>query len=100
MKISYNQDYGRVSPGQLLLAKVIERCCGDPEIERVDFVSDGYWQHGWTLESVPIKQAWVSLDRWRGRALIGLMRFRLGPLRRFARWLGPKIGRLGIRPRE
>jgi len=94
IKICYDQAYGRVSPGHLLIAKVIERCSADPGIERVDFVSDAQWLRDWNLESVPIKQTFIAIDRWRGPAIISLLQFRLGPLRRFAHWLRQGTGRV------
>jgi len=96
LKICYDEAYGRMSPGQLLLAKVIERCCGDPGIDLVDFVSDASWLRGWQILSVPVKLAYLDIGGLRGRVILALLKVRFGLLRRIAHRLGPKLGKLGI----
>jgi hypothetical protein len=93
IKICYDEAYGRVSPGQLVLAKAVERCCADPEVQRLDLVSDAYWLRGWRLDSVPLQRAFVDLGGCRGRMLAALLRLRLGPLRRLARWAQDQASR-------
>ncbi len=87
LKTAYDPAFARVSSGQVLLARVIELCCEDPEIQRIDLVSDAPWLRGWRTEQVDLQLAYVDTGGWRGRAAVALLRLRLGPLRRLARWL-------------
>ena len=97
LKITYDEAYGRMSPGNVLLAKVIERCCDDPGIRVLDLVSDAPWVRGWPTTAVPLRFAYVNLGRWRGRALIALLKLRFGPARRCSRWLQARRAALGSR---
>jgi hypothetical protein len=97
LKTGYDQTYHRVAPGQLLLAKVIERCCSDPDIKQLDLVSPVPWLRGWRTEFVALQLAMVSIGGWPGRAIIALLRFRFGPARRCARWLRATRERLDPR---
>ena len=87
LKTAYDPAFARVSSGQVLLARVIELCCGDPVIQRLDLVSDAPWLRGWRTEQVTLHLAYVGIQGWRGRALTALLRLRFGPMRRLARWL-------------
>jgi len=87
LKTAYDPAFARVSSGQVLLARVIELCCGDPEIQRIDLVSDAPWLRGWRTEQVTLQLAYVGTGGWRGRALTALLRLRFGPVRRLGRWL-------------
>jgi hypothetical protein len=86
-KIAYDEDYSRFSPGQLVVAHAIERCCEDPGIERINLVSDAAWMGGWPSDLVDVQTVFVNIGGLAGRALISLVRFRLGTLRRLARWI-------------
>jgi hypothetical protein len=97
LKTGYDQTYHRVAPGQLLLAKVIERCCSDPDITQLDLVSPVPWLRGWRTEFVALQLAMVSIGGWPGRAIIALLRFRFGPARRCARRLRATRERLDPR---
>ena len=99
-KIAYDQEYSRYSPGQLVLAHAIERCCADPGIERVNLVSDAAWVGGWPLEWVDLQMTFVNIGGPLGRLLVTLLRFRLGPLRRLARWLQSRLQRSGEHSNE
>ena len=85
LKIGYDEAYGRVSPGQLVVEKMAERCCRDPGIARLDMVSDAAWVRGWRPDLVPLQVAYVVIDRW-PRYLItaALAQLGLGPARRLA----------------
>ena len=97
MKIGFDEAYARVSPGHQLLAHVIERCCADPAIDRVNFVSDAPWLTGWPSEVVDLQMVYLNIGGSIGRLFAALLRFRLGPLRRLARWLQPRLRRLSLR---
>ena len=95
LKIGIDEAYGRVSPGQLLLANTLEHCCQDPGIERLDMVSDAAWLQSWRPDAVALQTAYVALARWPGRPIVGLLRFRFGHARRLVRWLRGKRAAIG-----
>lgn len=84
LKIAFNPAFGRMSPGKLLFARILERCCEDPDIQRIDLVRTVPWLSGWAPEPVPLQLAYVNLGRWPRRLVIALLRLRVGPLRRWA----------------
>lgn len=95
-KSAYDEAYAHLSPGKLLFAQVMERCCSDPELDWFDQVSDVPWMRGWRREVVDLQLGILNLGGWRGRWLIRLLKLRFGALRRIARRLQPVLGRLGI----
>lgn len=86
LKICYDQEFSRVGPGQNMLLHAMRKCCADPTIERMNLVSHGGWQDDWGPGLVPLKRAYLALDRWLAPELIALTRLRLGYARRIARW--------------
>ena len=92
LKIGYDESYGSVSPGRLLMEKVVERCCQDPGVERLDVVGDAPWLRGWCPEWVPLQLAYVAIDRRRGLPLVALLKVRFGYGRDFVHWLRRKRG--------
>ena len=95
LKITYDPAHSRISPGQLLLALIIERCCADPDIHRLHFMSAAPWAGAWPAELVPLQVAYLNVSGWRGRCLIALLKFRLGPCRRLVRRLQASLARQG-----
>jgi hypothetical protein len=100
MKIAYDETHARFSPGHHLLAHVIELCCADPAIERVNFVSDAPWLTGWPTELLGLRTVYVNIGGWIGRLFTTLLRFRLGPVRRRIRGLQSRLRRFGLRAGE
>lgn len=92
LKIGYDESYARLSPGHLLHARTLERCCVDPRIRRYNQLSDASWLGAWHPGTVALQQVHVALGRWPGPPLIGLLRFRFGRGRRMARWLRGRYG--------
>ena len=92
LKIGYDETYARLSPGHLLHAKTLERCCLDPGIKRYDQLSDAAWLGVWHPGTVALQQTYVSLGRWSGPPLAALLRLRFGSGRRVARWLRARLG--------
>ena len=97
LKTTYDQAYSRFSPGQLLVVHLIERCCADPGIDRINFVSEAPWLSGWPSDLLDLQQVFVNIGGPVGRLLMTLLRFRLGHLRRLAAWADPGLRRLGLR---
>lgn len=87
LKIGYDENHARVSPGQLLIARTLRTCCEDPDIERLNLVSDADWHVKWRADSIAMRQVHIAISRWSGRPLIALLRLRLGYARRLVRWL-------------
>jgi CelD/BcsL family acetyltransferase involved in cellulose biosynthesis len=105
LKIGYDEDFARVSPGHLLHVRTLERCCGDSGISRYDQLSDAAWLASWRPDAVPLGQAFVPLRAWSRPALTWLLRLRFGCGRRVARRLRASLpeGRgaglsAGVRP--
>jgi hypothetical protein len=97
-KTGYDEEYSRFSPGHLLLSHTLERCCADAGISRVNLVSDEEWQLSWRPEIVHLQKAYAALQPAWGRLLLELVRFRVGPGRRLARWA--RAGRAGVAARR
>jgi hypothetical protein len=88
LKIGYDEAFARVSPGQQLVERMIERCCQDPGIERFDMVSGATWVHGWRPDAMPLQLAYVAIGGWPLSAVVGaLLQVRFGPARSLARRL-------------
>ena len=88
LKIGHDEAYRHVAPGQLLVERLVERCCQDPGIEQFDMVSDAPWLRGWRPNQVRLQVAYVVVGRWPAYPIIAaLLQLRFGPGRRFARRL-------------
>ena len=88
LKIGHDEAYRGVSPGQLLVEKMVERCCQDLGIERFDMVSDAPWLRGWRPNQVRLQVAYVVVGRWPAYPIMAaLLQLRFGPGRWCARWV-------------
>jgi CelD/BcsL family acetyltransferase involved in cellulose biosynthesis len=89
LKITYDENYARVAPGQLLLERTLERCCRDPQVSRLSLVTGASWHRDWRPEGIPVRSVYVGLGPWTGRPLVWLLRLRFeyGPVAK--RWLRP-----------
>jgi hypothetical protein len=76
LKIGYDQEYGRVAPGLMLLQDSLQRCCADPVVKRLSLVTDGPWQRDWHPDALPMVQAHVGIGHLRGQPSLEVMRFR------------------------
>lgn len=94
LKSGYDESYARLSPGHLLLARTLERCCLDPQIKRFNQLSDASWLGVWHPDTVALQQVHVALGKWSGPPLTAAWRFRFGPGRRMMRWLRGGYGEL------
>lgn len=47
LKTAYSEKYSHLSPGVVLLSDLMERCCTDPRIARIDCVSNAKWVLYW-----------------------------------------------------
>jgi CelD/BcsL family acetyltransferase involved in cellulose biosynthesis len=93
LKIGYDEEYSRLSPGHLLCAKTLARCCDDPQIKRFNQLSDAEWIKVWRPDRISYQQAHIALDHLFGRPFVAALRLRFGPGRRVARWLRRSLAR-------
>jgi hypothetical protein len=98
-KIAYDEGYSRYSPGQLLFWETLKRCCEDNEIRRLNTLTSPAWMHVWHPDLLAMQQAYLAIRPLSGRPLIAYLRFRFGPLRELAQWLGLSRSR-SARPRS
>ena len=92
LKIGYDERYSRLSPGHLLHARTLERCCQDPDIRRYNQLSDAAWLGTWHPGTMAMRQLYVPLGRWSGPVLAALLRLRFGSGRRVVRRLRARRG--------
>lgn len=65
-RIAYDERYSRCAPGQLLVEKVLQRCCENPAIERVNLASDAAWHRDWHPEPIRSHSVYVGLGQRSG----------------------------------
>jgi CelD/BcsL family acetyltransferase involved in cellulose biosynthesis len=92
LKIGYDEEYARFSPGHLLHARTLERCCRAPAVERYAQLSEAAWLSVWHPDTSSLRRAYVPLGGWTRPPLAALLRFRFGSGRRAARWLRARRG--------
>ncbi len=54
VKIAYDQEFAACSPGNLLLARVIERACESGEVDEINCVADCDWHRNWAMHGRPL----------------------------------------------
>lgn len=86
VKIGYDERYARLSPGHLLHARTLERCCLDPGIKRYNQLSHAAWLEVWHPDRLVLQDVRVGLGRWSAVPLVALLRFRFGTGRTIVRW--------------
>jgi len=85
LRIAYDEETRRLSPGNVLFAEVIERAFETRDVDGVDCVTDQEWHDHWNLARVPYRLARVYRRR-----PVSLL---LGALPRAARPLARRIFR-------
>jgi hypothetical protein len=85
LKTCYDEGYSRLAPGLLLLDYVLERCCQDPAVVRMNWLNESAWQRPWRPDSVAMQHTYVAIGRWSAVPLIALLHLRFGYVRRLAR---------------
>ncbi len=53
LKVAYDEQLAHFSPGNLLMADLIEKCCEDPKIDRIDCVVWQPWHQRWGMTREP-----------------------------------------------
>jgi hypothetical protein len=77
LKIGFDEQYARYSPGQLLYEQTLRRYCADEGIKRVSMLGDAGWISVWKPEVIQTHSAYIALSRWAGPALVQLQRMRI-----------------------
>jgi hypothetical protein len=82
-KVAYDEQLADLSPGNVLMAELIEACCADPGVDRIDCGGWQPWHERWGMEREPTYRlvafnrrcargalagaAWDARRAWRGR---------------------------------
>lgn len=98
LKIAYDEDWGRYSPGTLLLERVLRECAESGRVRTISLVTDAAWHREWKPLPTPV----LDLRRYQATPLgyLGWYETRLrrqlrGPVRRLTQWaVAPARARL------
>jgi hypothetical protein len=52
-KIAYDEQLAHLSPGNLLMANLVEACCEDPNVDRIDWIVSQPWHQRWGMVREP-----------------------------------------------
>ncbi len=87
LKICYDEAHAKGAPGNLLIQALLESCCDDPRIDRLNLVSHRVWHSSWQPQCVPAQRLDLSLHRHGAALWMRLLDARrcYGP--RLKRWL-------------
>ncbi|MFN8547287.1 MAG: GNAT family N-acetyltransferase [Candidatus Eisenbacteria bacterium] len=93
LKISYDPEWARVSPGTVLRGMILEREVALGEVRSYHFGRPSEWKLRWTDQVLPLTELRVFAPGWRGqlaslgnRHLASMMR-RLSAVRAASRWM-------------
>ena len=94
LKIGYNEDYARLSPGVMLLDHLFCSAASDPSIQRVSFTNDMPWMKDWQPQCQELFDVCIFRRTLAGR--IARASWRLSRAVLFCRrtWAGPLWRRL------
>jgi hypothetical protein len=53
LKFAYDEAHADLSPGKLILAEIIEGCCANPDVDRLDCLAWWPWQEQWAMVREP-----------------------------------------------
>jgi hypothetical protein len=79
VKSGYDEAYAKFGPGNLLKADTLERCRQDDTVARLNFISSKPRMKVWHPDALPVRKAYLSIDRWKGDPLMLGLRLRSGP---------------------
>ena len=66
LKTAYDEREAKVAPGFLLSEDLIEHCCNDPSVQRLNLVSHASGHQGFRPNVVPAHAAYISLHNFAG----------------------------------
>jgi CelD/BcsL family acetyltransferase involved in cellulose biosynthesis len=62
LKVAYDEQLADLSPGNILMANLVEACCEDPAIDRIDCIVWQPWHQRWGMAREPTYQL-VAFNR-------------------------------------
>ena len=65
-KIGHDESHAQLSPGHLLMQWIIRRCMDDPEIRRLNMVSNAAWLSAWRPLQIGRYRVTVGISPWFG----------------------------------
>lgn len=68
LRIAYDEEFASLSPSNVLMADLLEACCNDPAIDRIDCLMWQPWQQRWGMAREPT----YSLVMFNQRTVRGL----------------------------
>jgi hypothetical protein len=90
LKIGYDEQYAKYSPGSLLQEDVLIRLCADPAIRLANLASDASWHLNWNPGTLGMSSYYLAAPGALARPAIFLVRLRMR-LGRDARRLRERI---------
>lgn len=70
LKIAFDEDYSEISPGFLLLDQLINVACGNPQIDRISFVTGASWNDDWKPETLAVDELVIVNHTLRGSLVL------------------------------
>ena len=82
MKIGYDERFAHVAPGHLVFERIIQQCCDDPAIKRINLTSSFAWNRVWEPDVVPSYNVYVGIGGLAARVRVAFLRmsFRYWPV--------------------
>ena len=77
LKIGYDEQYAKYSPGSLLLEDALIRLCARPEVKLANLASDASWHLNWNPRSTGMADHWLGAPGVVGDIAISLVRLRM-----------------------
>jgi CelD/BcsL family acetyltransferase involved in cellulose biosynthesis len=100
LKIGYDEQYAKYSPGSLLQEEALVRLCADPAVTTANLASDAAWHLNWNPGSLAMADHYLGTSGAVGVIAISLVRSRARLVRELrglrerltARWRGRSAG--------
>jgi len=71
LKVAYDEQLAHLSPGNVLMADLVEECCEDPSVDRIDCTVWQSWHQRWGMVREPTYRLLAFNRRSAGGALVG-----------------------------
>jgi CelD/BcsL family acetyltransferase involved in cellulose biosynthesis len=69
LKIAYDEQLAMLSPGNLLMANLVEACCEDPNVDRIDCIVWQPWHQRWGM----VREPTFGLTAFNSRSVRGAL---------------------------
>jgi hypothetical protein len=77
LKIGYDEQYAKYSPGSLLLEDVLIRLCADREVNVANLASDASWHLNWNPRSLEMANYYIGAPGPAGSLAVSLVSLRM-----------------------